>query len=174
MPLNAYVAPSQAVADWQYLGDPAEAEPPPMRVWQHLPTGRVWAEVSKSLDTDLLLVEQVTQGVGVRGLWDAGSVIYQKLVRLHRQGPKVLLIGMQTVHRSSDPTVQPTVDQSFANSVLWSFAAHDADGGSSQQAPTPPAGGVFIDLADWSLRDASGSGLIGALARQSGGTFSGK
>ena len=136
-----------------------------MRLWQHRPTGRVWADVSGCLGVDLLLVEQVTKGVGVRGLWDAGSVIYQQLVHLRREGPKVLLVAIQTTHRSSDPAVQSSVDQSFADSVMWSFAALDDIAG---EAELP---GLFIDLTDWSLRDAEGSGLVGALKNR-GGAFS--
>ena len=65
--------------DWAGLsgGDDDDA---PMPLWLHEPTGRVWADVGDVLEMDLLMVEQVTQGVGVRGLWDAGSVITQRLV----------------------------------------------------------------------------------------------
>ena len=144
--------------DWAGLsgGDDDDA---PMPLWLHEPTGRVWADVGDVLETDLLMVEQVTQGVGVRGLWDAGSVITQRLVNLRRVGPKVLLVAKETAHRASDPAVQSSVEQSFANSVMWSFAAQEDDGD------------LYIDLTDWALRDSEGSGLIGSLRRFGGGDF---
>lgn len=153
LPHLAFTDPGAAVEeDWESMGEG------PMPLWYHLPTGRVWADVSSSLDQDMLVVEQVTQGVGVRGLWDAGSIITQRLVNFRRVGPKILLVAIETVHRSSDPDVTSSVEQSFANSVMWTFAAQEG------------VDGLYIDLTPFVLRDSEGSGLIGSL-RGRGGTY---
>ena len=123
LPRLAFTEPGAAPEDWDSTGEG------PMPLWYHLPTGRVWADVSGSLDQDMLVVEQVTQGVGVRGLWDAGSIISQRLINFRRVGPKILLVAIETAHRSSEPEVTSSVEQSFANSVMWTFAAQeDGDG----------------------------------------------
>jgi hypothetical protein len=128
--------------EWEAMGGG------PLPIYLHTPTGRAWADVAGSLEQDLLLVEQVTQGVGVRGTWDAGSVISQRLVNLKRVGPKILLVALEYAHRASDPEVQASVEQSFANSVMWTFAAQDK---------TAQGAGLYIDLTDWVLRDTDGS-----------------
>ena len=153
LPRLAFTDPGAAPEDWDSTGEG------PMPLWYHLPTGRVWADVSSSLDQDMLVVEQVTQGVGVRDLWDAGSVISQRLINFRRVGPKILLVAIETAHRSSEPEVASSVEQSFANSVMWTFAAQeDADG-------------LYIDLTPYVMRDSEGGGLIGAL-RGRGGSYS--
>lgn len=153
LPRLAFTEPGAAPEDWDSTGEG------PMPLWYHLPTGRVWADVSGSLDQDILVVEQVTQGVGVRGLWDAGSIISQRLINFRRVGPKILLVAIETAHRSSEPEVTSSVEQSFANSVMWTFAAQE-DGD-----------GLYIDLTPYVMRDSEGSGLIGAL-RGRGGSYS--
>ena len=139
---------------WEAAG----ADDVPMPLWHHTPTGRVWADVAGVLDTDLLFVEQLTQGVGIRqspafgGLtssWDAGSPLSQDLVHFRRVGPKVLLVALQTVHRASDADVRSSVEQSFAQSVLFSFAAHESEDGR-----------LGIDLTELVLRDARGGGTL--------------
>jgi hypothetical protein len=142
---------------WEAAG----ADGVPMPLWHHTPTGRVWADIAGVLDTDLLFVEQLTQGVGIRqspaygGLtnsWDAGRPLSQDLVQFRRVGPKVLLVALQTVHRASDPEVQSSVEQSFAQSVLFGFAAHETEDGR-----------LGIDLTELVLRDARGNGIVGDL-----------
>ena len=140
------------LTNWREVGEAGA----PMPLWYHEPTGRVWADVAGVLDTDLLFVEQLTQGVGIRqsargglgGSWDAGRPMSTQLVHFRRQGPKILLVALQTKHRSSDPAVQSSVEQSFANSVLFSFAAHDR------------GDQLGIDLTELVLRDVSGGGLV--------------
>ena len=144
--------------NWQEIRDGAA----PMPLWHHLPTGRVWADVAACLDVDMLFVEQLTQGVGIRqspayggllGSWDAGRPLGQNLVQFRREGPKILLVALETVHRASDPDVQSSVEQSFAPSVLWSFATHEY----------PDTGTIGIDLTEFVLRDARGGGLVADL-----------
>lgn len=140
--------------------EPAGADGVPMPLWHHTPTGRVWADVSQVLDMDLLFVEQLTQGVGIRqspaygGLtnsWDAGRPLNQDLVQFRRQGPKVLLVALETAHRASDPDVQSSVEQSFAPSVIFAFSAHEN------------GDKLGIDLTELVLRDARGGGIVGDL-----------
>lgn len=152
LPRVAFTDPGGDPEDWESMGEG------PMPLWYDLRTGRVWANVQGSLDQDMLVVEQVTQGVGVRGLWDAGSIITQRLVNFRREGPKILLVAVETVHRSSDPGVTSSVEQSFANSVMWTFAAQEDEDG------------LYIDLTPYVLRDSEGSGLIGSL-RSRGGDY---
>jgi hypothetical protein len=139
--------------EWASLGGDAA----PMPMFLHTTTGRIWVDVAGVLGADLMLVEQVTQGVGIRGLWDAGSFASQNLVQLVMEGPKVLLKAMQTSHRSSDAGVASSVEQSFANSVLWAFEVRRGH-----------SDGLWVDLTDWALRDADGGGLIGSLAARGG------
>eukprot|EP01043_Picozoa_sp_COSAG02_P026416 COSAG02_NODE_1521_length_12162_cov_3.464147_8_plen_171_part_00 len=76
--------------EWESMGEG------PLPLWYHHPTGRAWADVSVSLDQDLLFVEQVTGGVGIRGMWDVGELLGSGLVVKFRVlGPKVLLVAQQ-------------------------------------------------------------------------------
>ena len=133
----------------------------PIPLWVHRGSGRIWADVAGVLDADLLLVEQVTVGVGVRGLWDAGSILAQPLVRFAHRSGAVLLTAIQTAHMSSDPAVQPSVERSFAGGVLWAFDAYPstAEGGTGALPP------LWIDLTAWSQRDSLQSGLAVGLTQ---------
>lgn len=156
LPPIAFSNPGLEPGNWEAMGEG------PMPLWYHLPTGRVWGDVAGSLDQDMLVVEQVTQGVGVRGLWDAGSIVAQRLINFRREGPKVLMVAIETVHRSSDPEVVSSVEQSFANSVLWTFAANTV------MSHPEDTSGLYIDLTPYVLRDSEGSGLIGSLKNRGG------
>jgi hypothetical protein len=159
---------------WQRLAP--EDVVPAMPLWLHRPSGRVWADVKPVLGKDLLLVEQVTQGVGVRGLWDLSSIIAQPLVRLSRAaGGAVLLTAVMTAHTSSDPKIRPSVEHSFAGGVLWSFQGHDGDiepttAQDSGGGGGGPAVALWVDLTDWALRDSAGPmALAPTLTRVAGG-----
>ena len=155
LPAVLFTDPGQGdYGDWQSMGEG------PLPLWYHHPTGRAWADVSGSLEVDLLFVEQVTGGVGIRGMWDVGQLLGAgTLVNFKRYGLKVMLVAQELAHRASDPEVQRSVEQSFADSVLWAFPAHDAADGS----------GLYVDMTDFVMQDSMNQPqLIGSLKSRGG------
>jgi hypothetical protein len=82
-------------------------------IYGHIP--HEWVD----FDEPLLLVDQITKGVGVRELWwDPGAVVSQDLVQFKRAGlSKIILVAPQLDYRGLQGS---SYTKSYANSVLWS------------------------------------------------------
>ena len=99
-----------------------------------------------NLDTPLLYQSSLPRGVGSNDLGiDRGQLGSTRIVRFVRSGPKVLLIADNLDYRalSDDADEQRTVDESFAQSVIWGFEVVSESNGS-----------LLIDGTDFFLRDA--------------------
>lgn len=123
-------------------------------------TGKVWLEIPR-LDSDFLYVVSLPAGLGSNDIGlDRSQLGAERVVRFHRIGPRVLLVQPNLDYRavSSDPDERRTVEESFAQSVLWGFKV---------EAETD--GHVLVDATDFAVRD--GHGVIAALRAADQGSF---
>ncbi|WP_199269685.1 zinc-dependent metalloprotease [Mucilaginibacter lacusdianchii] len=108
-------------------------------------TGRLFLEVDK-LNQEFLYVNTLPAGVGSNDLGlDRGQIGDTKIVKFIKSGPKVLLVESNYRYRavSSNPDERKSVNEAFAQSVIWGFKA-DAQAN----------GRLLIDITPFLLRDA--------------------
>jgi len=113
------------------------------------------------LDTEFLYVESLTAGVGSNDIGlDRNQLGKERVVRLERRGPRVLLIEPNNFYRavSLDAAERRAVRESFAESVLWGFPVVAEEGGK-----------VLIDATDFFIQDAHD--VIGTLRQTQQGTY---
>lgn len=122
--------------------------------------GRLLMVVDK-WDQDFLYYESLPAGMGSNdtGL-DRGLLGQEKVVHFERSGPKILLVQKNLDYRanSQDAAERKAVEDSFARSVIWGFAA-DAE----------EEGKVLIDVTPFVIRDALN--VSGRLRQQNQGAF---
>lgn len=107
--------------------------------------GRLLLEVARPGDSFLYSCG-LAQGAGtIEASLDRGQLGGMRLVRFERNGPRVLLVQVQTAHRSTtaDPERTRAIEQSFPNAVLASFPIAAESGGT-----------LLVDATDFLLRDA--------------------
>ncbi len=125
-------------------------------------TDKIWLEIEKArLERDFLYAVSLPQGVGSNDIGlDRGQLSAERVVRLERHGPKVLLVEQNLNFRAvtTDSNQQRAVGESFARSVLFGFKV-DLEEGSK----------VLVDGGAFFLRDAHG--VSGALRRAGQGTY---
>ncbi len=108
-------------------------------------TGQVLMEVDK-LNQEFLYVNSLPAGVGSNDLGlDRGQIGDSRIVKFIKIGDKVLLIQPNYNYRavSNNPDERKSVEEAFAQSVIWGFKAEAQD--SSR---------VLIDLTHFLLRDS--------------------
>ena len=123
-------------------------------------TGKVWLEIDKT-DTEFLYVTSLPAGLGSNDIGlDRGLLGDDRVVKFVKIGRKVLLVQPNYAYRASstDAREQRAVEQSFAQSVLWGFAA-EAENGNA----------VLVDATDFLMRDAMK--VIPRLKSQKQGTY---
>jgi len=112
-------------------------------------TDKIWLEVDKSrLGEEFLYVVSLPQGVGSNDIGlDRGQLSGERVVRLERHGPKLLLVEPNLNFRAitTDPNEQRAVGESFAKSVLFGFKIDVED-----------ANTVLVDASAFFLRDPHG------------------
>lgn len=122
--------------------------------------GRLLMVVDK-WDQDFLYYESLPAGLGSNdtGL-DRGLLGQEKVVHFERSGPKVLMVQKNLDYRanSQDAAERKAVEDSFARSVIWGFAADAEEDGK-----------VLIDVTPFVVRDAMN--VAGRLRQQNQGTF---
>ena len=109
--------------------------------------GDVWLEIDK-FDTEFLYVNSLAAGVGSNDLGlDRGKLGRERVVKFIRIGPKVLLIQPNYKFRaeSDNPDEKQSVEEAFAQSVLWGFEIESESNGK-----------VLINATKFFLRDAQG------------------
>lgn len=109
--------------------------------------GKLWLELGNWTE-HVLYYPSLPAGVGSNDIGlDRGQLGGEKLVRWQRQGPKVLLVHVNTRYISTSPdrVERRTVSDSFAESVLWGFEVAAEDGER-----------VLVDATAFLLRDAHG------------------
>jgi hypothetical protein len=112
-------------------------------------TDKIWLEVEKSrLNQEFLYAVSLPQGVGSNDIGlDRGQLSGERVVRLERHGPKLLLVEPNLSFRAvtTNPNEQRAVGESFAKSVLFGFKIDVED-----------ANTVLVDASAFFLRDAHG------------------
>lgn len=126
-------------------------------------TDKIWLEVDKiQLNRDFLYAVSLPQGVGSNDIGlDRGQLSNERVVRLERHGPKLLLVQPNLNFRAvtANANEQRAVAESFAQSVLYGFKIEAEDGGK-----------MLIDASGFFLRDAHG--VAQTLRRTGQGSYS--
>ncbi|HEY8929230.1 MAG TPA: zinc-dependent metalloprotease [Mucilaginibacter sp.] len=108
-------------------------------------TGRILLEVDK-FNSEFLYLNSLPAGVGSNDLGlDRGQIGDSRIVKFIKSGPKVLLVQPNYAYRaiSDNADERKSVEEAFAQSVIWGFKVEAADGDK-----------VLIDFTPFLLRDA--------------------
>ncbi len=129
-------------------------------LYEDTKAGKLWMEISR-WNTDILYYPSLPAGLGSNDVGlDRGQLGTERVVHFERHRPKVLLVQPNDHYRASADSAaeRRSVQDSFAQSVLWGFeiAAEDGDR-------------VLVDATAFFLRDAHG--VIRTLARSRQGTY---
>ena len=120
-------------------------------------TGDLYLEIPR-FDTEFLYTTGLAAGLGSNDIGlDRGQQGQGRIVTFHRVGPRVLLVQGNESFRSSstNPAERKSVEDSFAQSILWGFTVAAASNGH-----------VLVDASDFFLRDGHGAGgALGAAYR---------
>jgi len=112
-------------------------------------------------DEELLYVNSLAAGVGSNDIGlDRGQLGNEHVVKFVKVGPKVLLTQVNYDYRavSENEAERNSVEEAFAQSVLWGFKVEGTSGGK-----------VLVDATSFLLRDAHG--VIGKLKRTKQGAY---
>lgn len=123
-------------------------------------TGKIFLQVDK-LDTEFLYVNSLSAGIGSNDIGlDRGQLGDDRIVKFVKYGPKLLLVQPNYDYRavSDNEAEKKSVEQAFAQSVLWGFKIESSAGGKHR-----------IDLTKFLLRDAHN--VAGRLARSKQGNY---
>ncbi|HEY9046725.1 MAG TPA: zinc-dependent metalloprotease [Ohtaekwangia sp.] len=113
-------------------------------------------------NTEFLYVESLTAAVGSNDIGlDRNQLGRERIVRLERRGPKVLMIEPNTFYRaiSTSEAERKAVKESFAESVLWGFTVTAEENGK-----------VLVDATDFFLQDVHD--VVGTLRSTQQGNYS--
>jgi hypothetical protein len=122
--------------------------------------GKIWLEIDQ-WNTEFLYVNSLPAGIGSNDIGlDRGQLGESRVVKFTRIGPRVLLIqpnyGFRAV--SKNPDERRSVEESFAQSVLWGFTVSAQEG---ERA--------LVDATDFFLRDARN--VVGVLKNTKQGDY---
>jgi hypothetical protein len=123
--------------------------------------GKIWLEIDK-LGQEVLYVNALAAGMGSNDIGlDRGQLGDTRIVIFDRVGPKILMRQPNYDYRASSDNYleRKSVDEAFAQSVLWGFPVGAAEGNR-----------VLVDFTDFLLRDAHG--VAETLRRSNQGNFS--
>lgn len=107
--------------------------------------GKVFLEIDK-LNQEFLYLNSLPAGVGSNDLGlDRGQIADSRVVKFIKSGPKILLLQLNYDYRavSNNDDERKSVEQAFAQSVVWGFTevAHTGDK-------------VLVDITPFLLRDS--------------------
>ena len=108
-------------------------------------SGKLFLNVDK-LDTEMLYVNSLAAGVGSNDIGlDRGQLGDERIVKFVKQGSKLLLVQPNYDYRavSNNEAERISVEQAFAQSILWGFKIESAVGGKYK-----------VDATKFLLRDA--------------------
>lgn len=118
--------------------------------------------VIDKFDTEFLYVNSLPAGIGSNDIGlDRGQLGDDRIVKFERRGPKILMVQPNYRYRAiTDNTDERiSVEQAFAQSVLWGFTLTAEESGK-----------VLVDATDFYLQDMHS--VIGALRNQQQGNYS--
>jgi len=125
--------------------------------------GKIWLQIDK-LDKEFLYVNSLPAGLGSNDIGlDRGQLGQTRIVRFQRIGKKVLLNQKNYAYRAVNGAMneQRAVQESFAESVLWSFAVESETDGK-----------IIVDATSFIVRDAHGAADRIKTLKQGSYTFS--
>lgn len=114
------------------------------------------------LDAEFLYVHSLTAGVGSNDIGlDRNQLGRERIVKLERRGPNVLLIELNYFYRavSNNEAEKRAVTESFAQSVLWGFSIEAEEGGK-----------ILVDASAFLLQDIHD--VTGTLRASEQGSYS--
>lgn len=129
--------------------------------WWDEAEGKIWLEIDK-LGQEILYVNALAAGMGSNDIGlDRGQLGDTRIVIFDRIGPKILMRQPNYDYRATSDNYleRKSVDEAFAQSVLWGFSVGAAEGDR-----------VLVDFTDFLLRDAHG--VAETLRRSNQGNFS--
>jgi hypothetical protein len=118
--------------------------------------------VIDKFDTEFLYVNSLPAGVGSNDIGlDRGQLGDDRIVKFERRGPKILMVQPNYRYRAVTENIdeRTSVEQAFAQSVLWGFTVTAEEGGK-----------VLVDASDFYLQDMHD--IIGTLKSQQQGNYS--
>jgi hypothetical protein len=110
-------------------------------------TGDIWLEIDK-LDTEFLYVNSLTGGVGSNDIGlDRNQLGGDRVVKFMKSGPKILMVQPNYEYRavSTNPEERRSVEEAFAQSVLFGFKVEASTGDRH-----------LVKLTDFLMQDAHG------------------
>ncbi|MGH8094413.1 MAG: zinc-dependent metalloprotease [Chthoniobacterales bacterium] len=117
-------------------------------------SGKVWLEIAR-FDSEFLYVPSLAAGIGSNDIGlDRGEfgdlddmISPEHLVKFERVGPKVLLVEQNLAYRAEtkNPDEKRSVEEAFAQSILWGFKVEAEE-----------KGRVLVDATPFLLNDAHG------------------
>lgn len=128
--------------------------------WWDDAEGKIWVEINR-FDSTFLYVNSLPSGVGSNDIGlDRGQIGDTRVVKFIRSGNKILLVQPNTSYRASSPVPaeRQSVEQAFAQSVLWGFTVGAKEGDR-----------FLVDLTPFLLQDAHD--VAGTLERSNQGTY---
>jgi hypothetical protein len=129
--------------------------------WWDDAEGKIWMQIDK-LDEEILYVNSLAAGLGSNDVGlDRSQLGDTRVVMFQKIGPKLLMVQPNYRFRASsdNPLEQKSVNEAFAQSVLWGFNVEIFEDGSA-----------LIDATDFLLRDAHDA--TGTLQNRGQGNFS--
>lgn len=128
--------------------------------WWDEKVGKIYLKIDK-LDTEFLYVNSLAAGVGSNDIGlDRGQLGRERVVKFVRVGPKILLVQPNYRFRaeSNNPEERKSVEEAFAQSVLWGFKVQAEEDGIP-----------IVDATAFLLRDAHN--VVGTLQETKQGNY---
>ncbi len=122
--------------------------------------GKIWLEVTR-LDEEFLYVNSLPAGIGSNDIGlDRGQLGDTRIVKFQKSGPKILLVQPNYDYRAvtDNAAEKRSVEQAFAQSVIWGFTADIIEDGR-----------ILVDATKFLMRDAHG--VIGRLKGSRQGSY---
>jgi len=129
--------------------------------WWDDAEGKIWMEIDK-LNEEILYVNSLAAGLGSNDIGlDRSQLGNTRVVMFEKIGPKLLMVQPNYGFRatSDNPLERKSVNEAFAQSVLWGFTVEIFEDGRA-----------LIDATEFLLRDAHDA--IGTLRNRGQGSFS--
>lgn len=129
--------------------------------WWDDAEGKIWMEIDK-LNEEILYVNSLAAGLGSNDIGlDRSQLGDTRVVMFEKIGPKLLMVQPNYGFRatSDNPLERKSVNEAFAQSVLWGFTVEVFEDGRA-----------LIDATEFILRDAHDA--IGTLRSRGQGSFS--
>ena len=128
--------------------------------WWDETTGKIWLEIDK-LNQEFLYVNSLPAGIGSNDIGlDRGQLGNTRVVKFVKSGPKILMVQPNYKYRaiSDNPDEAKSVEQAFAQSVIWGF-----------KMTNKTENGFLVDATPFLLRDAHN--VLGRLSGMKQGNY---